>query len=138
MKKLIKKISLLKDNNQKGASSVEFAIVILLFITIIFGIIEFGLYMYNQHIVTNAAREGVRYGVVYRDNRISANDIEAEVRSYTDNYLVTFGGGTATVNSGVCAGSGELLSVTVSYNYNFLFLRSLARQISSTTSMRCE
>ena len=140
MKHLIKKFFLKKNKDQSGATAVEFAIVILLFITIVFGIIEFGLLVYNQHIVTNAGREGARHGIVYRDTRITVGQIQNRVRNYADQYLVTFGGGlpNVTVPSGPCSGSGSLLSVNVEYNYNFLFLRFLQRQISATTTMRCE
>ena len=53
-----------KKNNQRGAAAVEFAIVVIIFITLIFAIIEFGLLMFNKQIITNAAREGARYGIV--------------------------------------------------------------------------
>ena len=138
MKYLIKKFFHRRNRNQKGAALVEFAIVVSAFLLIIMGIIEFGLLMYNQHIVTNAGREGARFGIVSRVNRVPENDIKAEVKRYTDNYLITFGGGIPTVNSGECANPGDPLTVTVDYNYNFLFLRFLAREISSTTTMRCE
>lgn len=139
---MISTLNIMQERNkekQKGATSVEFAIVLTIFITIIFGIIEFGLLMYNQHIVTNAGREGAREGIVYRDNRISAHDIENNiVRDYVDQYLVTFGGGSPQVNVHACTDSKDSLSVDITYNYNFLFLRFLQREISSTTTMICE
>jgi Flp pilus assembly protein TadG len=139
---LIRKLFHIKKEKQRGATAVEFAIVILLFISIIFGIIEFGLLMYNQHIVTNAAREGARYGIVSRlsEDRISVSEIQTKVSSYTDRYLVTFSEQTpnVTVPSDKCIEPGDLLSITVIYRYNFLFLRFLQRNIESTTTMRCE
>lgn len=139
---IIKEILQRNKGGQRGATTVEFAIVILVFLSIIFGIIEFGLFMYNQHIVTNAAREGARYGIVSRPpaQRISEADIETEVRSYTGQYLVTFSEQIPAVTfpNGNCNTFGDPLSITVTYRYNFLFLRFLQRDISSTTSMRCE
>ena len=51
--------------NQKGAAIVEFAIVLPLILMFLFGILEFGLLMYNKAMITNASREGARLGIVY-------------------------------------------------------------------------
>jgi len=135
----IKKLIQRKKAKQRGATAVELAIVLIIFITIIFGTIEFGLFMYNQHIVTEASREGARQGIVYRqDDRISESDIKATVNSYVNQYVVTFGGGAPEVDVVECVDSGDFLSVDVKYNYNFLFLRHLQREINSKTRMRCE
>lgn len=134
---ILKRIIQLQKKKQKGATAVEFAIVILIFVTIVFGIIEFGLLMYNQHIVTNAAREGARFGIVI--DRKPEDQIKQRVSSYADQYLVTFGGGDPDVQvPNACTQFGDDLSVTVEYKYNFLFLRFLEREISSTTIMKCE
>ena len=141
MSLIIKKLFQRKKENQRGATAVELAIVLILFLTIVFGIIEFGLLIYNQHIVTNAGREGARAGIVYRDNgnRISANYIENQVvRPYIDQFLVTFGGGSPQVNVNECTSPADFLSVEITYNYNFLFLGPLQREIKSGTIMRCE
>lgn len=45
---------------QKGAAAVEFAIVLPLLMTLLFGIIEMGFVMNRWITVTHAAREGVR------------------------------------------------------------------------------
>lgn len=47
---------------QRGATSVEFAIIAALVLTIIFGILEYGLIFLQEHYVANAAREGARIG----------------------------------------------------------------------------
>jgi hypothetical protein len=85
---------------QKGASLVEFAIILSLLITIIFGIIEFGLLLYDKGIITHAAREGARVGVVFNvgtdptvHNRIPVIDITNKVNSYIENRLVSFTSG---------------------------------------------
>ncbi len=128
-----------KKENQRGATAVEFAIVILVFITIVFGIIEFGLLMYNQHIVTNAGREGAREGIVYRTdgNRISESVIKEEIVEDWNQYIVTFGERYWDVTAVPCVTSGDDLSVTIVYDYDFLFL-PFQHTISSTTRMRCE
>ena len=66
--------------SQRGASAVEFALILPLLIVLTFGIIEFGLLMYNQQVLTNAAREGARYGIVQTD------PTDAAVTNGTDWY----------------------------------------------------
>ena len=84
--------------NQKGAAAVEFAIVIVLLLTLIFGMIEFGLAMFNQQVITNAAREGARAGIVARPTRLSNGDIAAVVVGYAEEHLITFGDDVLTAD----------------------------------------
>jgi Flp pilus assembly protein TadG len=48
----------------------EFAIVAPIFFLILFGIIDFGRYVYYTQVLNNAAREGARYAIVHGDNGI--------------------------------------------------------------------
>lgn len=57
-----------KIKNSKGASVVEFALVVLIFFIFIFGIIDFGWYFFCQHSIELATREGARIGVVRGDD----------------------------------------------------------------------
>ena len=50
----------------EGSVMVEFAIVSFVFLLIIAGIIDLGHAFYMRQLVTNASREGARYGVVYQ------------------------------------------------------------------------
>ena len=52
-------------SNANGAAAVEFAIVVPLLLLLLFGIIEFSLLLYNKAMLTNASREGARFGIVY-------------------------------------------------------------------------
>jgi len=52
----------LRLNSQEGAAMIEFAIILPLLLLFIFGIIEFSLALFNQQVITNAAREGARRG----------------------------------------------------------------------------
>ena len=78
--------------SQKGATAVEFAIVLPLLVLLIFAMIEFGLYLFNRQVITNAAREGARFGVVAREDRRTNPQIQNEVEKYSAQHLVTFGG----------------------------------------------
>ena len=61
-----------KSSSQKGASLVEFALVLPLLMLILWGIIEFGLLLYNKQVITNASREGARAGIVAANPRVGS------------------------------------------------------------------
>ena len=52
--------------NEKGTTIAEFAIVALLFFTMIFGIIEFGRLLYIHNALTDATRRGARFAAINR------------------------------------------------------------------------
>ena len=51
--------------NERGTTIAEFAVVALLFFTIIFGIIEFGRLLYTHNALTDATRRGARYAALH-------------------------------------------------------------------------
>ena len=53
-----------RRRNQTGASLVEYALVVILFMTIIFGVFGFGQALYAYHFVSHSAREAARYAAV--------------------------------------------------------------------------
>ena len=134
--------------DQKGATAVEFAIVLPLFLLLLFGLIEFSVLLWNKHIITNACREGVRKGIIVRVPRINNQQIRDEIKDYAASYLVTFGSDVlddghiyiAPMDNGTCVVSSDLndpdwydheercltfgsdLRVKTEYTYNFLFL----------------
>jgi hypothetical protein len=77
--------------SETGAVSVEFAAIAVLLLTLIFGAIDFGLMLFNKQVITNAAREGARYGIVQRPlgERVTAAEVRARVLSYCQDNLVT-------------------------------------------------
>jgi Flp pilus assembly protein TadG len=64
-----RRLSRLRD--QQGAALVEFAFVVILLLVIVFGIVELGLFYYNNLLITQAARDAVRY--LSADNTLGAN-----------------------------------------------------------------
>lgn len=51
--------------NERGTTIAEFAVVALLFFTILFGIIEFGRLLYTHNALTDATRKGARYASIH-------------------------------------------------------------------------
>lgn len=62
-----------RDDPQRGASVVEFAIILPLLLTMLLGVIDFGLF-YSENIgIQAAAREGARQGITQGDVIASVN-----------------------------------------------------------------
>ncbi len=141
-------------NKEKGASAVEFALVLPVLMLILFGIIEFGFIIFDKAVITNASREGARAGIVYRVNAsntpiaVPTSTIQGIVDNYCASYLVSLGSsGTATTSTNVtgdCSTPGNSLTVSVTYPYTFLVLPNFANTLtggitlSGVTVMRCE
>ncbi len=47
---------------ERGVAAVEFAMVLLPLLIVVMGAIDWGWYFHLRHVVTNAAREGARFG----------------------------------------------------------------------------
>lgn len=140
-------------HKQQGAEVVEFAISAFLLFTILFGIIEFSVALYDKAVLTNASREGARTGILFRpDPRDTAAEdaaIEQAVRDYAEQYLISLGGPavmdiTITRPNGNPIQAGDSLVVTVDYPYRFLLLPGFVGtlgeliEISAVTTMRAE
>ncbi|MEP7216672.1 MAG: TadE family protein [Anaerolineaceae bacterium] len=54
-------------STETGQSLVEFAMVLPLFLVLLFGLVDFGRAFYSWMLITNAAREGARTGAVQKD-----------------------------------------------------------------------
>jgi hypothetical protein len=100
---------------RRGATLVEFALVVPVLFLLIFGTFEFGRLMMVQQIMTNAAREGARRGILEQS---TAPEVETIVADYLTESTVA----PATVSvspdnlSGV--GFGEPVTVTVSVPFD--------------------
>lgn len=135
--------------NSHGGALVEFAIVLPLFFLLLFGMIEFGIFLFDKHIITNASREGARAGIQQASppgvaqipNRFTIYDIETVVYTYCSNHLVSFGinnqqlptvetNPDPTINpkpDPPCASTGDVLEVQVRYQYKYLIFPNIAK-----------
>jgi Flp pilus assembly protein TadG len=55
--------SRIANARERGSAAVEFALVFPLFVTILFGILEYGWIFYQQFNLASAVRDGLRQGV---------------------------------------------------------------------------
>lgn len=113
MKTLIRRV------DESGVAAAEFALLLPVLLLILFGIIEFGMIMYSREVVTNAAREGARAGIVQGPPKRT----EGEIITIAQNYLTNTGINSADVIFTV-TGEGLVnpnnLTVQATYPYNFL------------------
>jgi len=68
--------------SRRGATAVETAAVVTVFLLFLFGIFEYCRMVYVQQVVINAAREGARYAIVNTNNASLIADTQAKVQSY--------------------------------------------------------
>lgn len=50
---------------RRGAALVEMAFVLVIFLMLLFGIMEYGRFLFYRHIMINASRDGARYAAVH-------------------------------------------------------------------------
>jgi Flp pilus assembly protein TadG len=131
MTKIIKKMK-----GHKGASAIEFAIILPVLLVILIGTMEFGYVMFAKAVITNASREGARTGVVYGEPRPGPAEIVQAVNNYCSNLIPS-----ANVQvdlAGVGGLSGSPLTVRVNYLHNFWVLHNLPFGIAGPINLGAE
>ncbi|WP_434782505.1 TadE/TadG family type IV pilus assembly protein [Ferrovum myxofaciens] len=137
-------------SSERGVAAVEFALIFPLMLLLMFGIIELGTMMYDQIMVTNAAREGARWGSVQSvslAHPISCSDVSGiqggptcsgsgsgsnacmVASNYAANSLISYQGGSnnsPTVTVNCMNNNGIAIEVTVQYTFQGLGLGSLS------------
>ena len=84
---------IMSQRNRRGVAAVEFALVVPLFLLLVFGMIEIGRGIMVSQILTNAAREGAREAIL-------EGSTTGRVETVVGDYLTGTGisGGTVTVS----------------------------------------
>jgi Flp pilus assembly protein TadG len=115
---------------------VEFALVsTLVFIPIVFGIVEFGRVVWAKDMVTAAAREGVRYAIVHGSSSggtvADSTSIANYVKGRTQLAPITVRSAWTTAGKN----PGDTVTVTVEYSYTPLVnIRGLGSKLVSGRS----
>src|SRR3972149_2815490 len=93
----------------RGQALVEFALLLPVLIVLIMGVLDFARAFNVLQVVTNAAREGARVGII-------PTSTNADVTGTVNNYLASGGQGgcnTAGTNWGAAGAVGSSVTVTV-------------------------
>lgn len=117
--------------SSRGQAAVETAMSVVLWLILVFGIIEFAYAMYCFNAVSDAAKLGVRYAIVHGTSSSSPANTSA-LQSYitsqvsgldtnaNDGYFtVTAACGTGSSNSAPPCDPGYTVSLQVKYNFRF-------------------
>jgi hypothetical protein len=115
--------------HEKGASTVEFALVVPVLILLLFGIIQFGMAFGDQLAITHAAREGARLAAV------GAFD-EASVRSRA--YPVVPTAVTVSYPNGNTHGEAVQVKIEYDMTINIPFFGERHLPLASLAQMRLE
>lgn len=123
---------------RRGQSLVEFALVIPVFLLILFAIFDFGALLYSRMTVINAAREAARAATLLATPTYTEGQIQSVASSRADGAA----GGlpvTTTATCGACD-PGDFVTVTVAYDHAMIFplLFGSTIQMSSTVQMVLE
>jgi Flp pilus assembly protein TadG len=126
---------------EKGVVVVEAALTLIMFMTVLLGVMEAGRFISVYQTLTDAAREGARLGVAPdtgTSNRPGVSEIEAEVERFLDSNAVK--GTTVSVDPSFGADS-EFTRVQVSLPYQVLtasWFSDIEVTITGTALMRNE
>lgn len=73
-----------RRNDRRGAALVEMALVLPIFFAVVLGIVEFGRAMMVSQMVTNAAREATRLGII---DGSTNSDVETWVEEFLNSSI---------------------------------------------------
>jgi Flp pilus assembly protein TadG len=148
---------------EDGSGLVEYAVVFVLFMTMIVGIMDFGRALYSYHFVSHASREAARFAAVHGStcntdaDKGSCTPTGGPAGPSTPDPIIAFvtgitppgiisgnvtttptwpGNGSTTCNAKLNAPTCPV-QVQVSYTFNFLFswVRKTSMTLSSTSEM---
>ncbi len=123
---------------RRGAAVVEFAVVLPLLLTVLFGIIEYGWVFMVRQTLQTAAREGARLAVLQTSVSPYANVLTRVSNVMQPTGLTTY---EVTMSHATAANPVETITVTVPYNDVSLmggFFGTHDYDLGGTCSMRKE
>jgi len=134
---------------EAGQSLVEFAMVLPMFLLMLFALVDFGRGFYTWLVVTNAAREGARAAAVQLDQPAVYDKIyNSFCDSYPSNCSLEPGRMSITPNN-IQGRRGEEVTIRIAYDFGYVtpigdILRFVSGgtltepTITATSSMRLE
>lgn len=140
-----------KRDRSTGQSLVEFALVLPIFLLVLFGIMDFGFLLYSRMTVINAAREGARVGITYTETPNMIPSMAVSQATGSSGGLLTNGMVTVTCVDGTpttpnCGGfgvstppsvnPGDSVRVTVNYPYRPFFPLLIGQTINITSTVQ--
>jgi len=122
--------------SEKGASAVEFALILPILIILVFGIVQFGIAYSNYIALTHAAREGARLAAVNMDEILGIEEFENRIKESAPSVSIE-----SITLSGQDGNIGDSVAVTVTgevLNIEIPLAGSWPVQLTSTATLRIE
>ncbi len=122
--------------NEKGASAVEFALILPILVILVFGIVQFGIAYNNYIALTHAAREGARLAAVNMDEILGIEEFENRIKESAPSVSIE-----SITLSGQDGNIGDSVAVTVTgevLNIEIPLAGSWPVQLTSTATLRLE
>ncbi|MCA9470563.1 MAG: pilus assembly protein [Nitrospirales bacterium] len=121
-------------NQEEGAVFMEFALLLPILTTLIFGAIDFGNLIQKQTALDTISRDAARYGIL----RITPLPTETSIKQAVEQSLTKEGlnptDATITVN-GAGGSSGDKLEVRVQYPHEFMVISKLLPMLPNTMDL---
>ena len=140
-----------RNRRRRGAVLAETAMVILVFLSFVFGIFEYCRFMMDWNLLNNAAREGCRYAIVNNTSTGVGSGVTTVVTNYMAGETASFTNFTASVtgtHNGVATAvnslaAGDMVTVTVTGTYKFMNIIPVIKMpttlsMGSSVTMGCE
>jgi Flp pilus assembly protein TadG len=141
-------------NDESGQAIIELALTLPLLLLIIMGVFDFGLMFQRYEVVTNAAREGARVGVL--PDYVDPHQAEIHAGNYLTASGINAGGAVYTAGCGGAISAGRIcisaqsqtetipatatsaaktidaMMVTVTYDHDHIFVGPISRLFGNT------
>ena len=144
------RLNLRSRGRRRGAALVEFALVSVVFLTMLLGMLQFGIYLSATNTLWNGAREGARVAAVLNSSLTTA-DADAQIRAQIVKTIAPLEASKVTVTVTPTDSSartyGTPVTVRVSYDMRSklfvpfpdeMFGRSLGKDYVTYATMRKE
>ena len=126
--------------SQRGATAIEFALILPVLATLLFGMIDFGRLLYTKEVLNNAVREAARTGIVAGVNDVSDTVIDLVVTNSIQNSQLVDPANVIQIQKTrtADAAGNRNLAVTVGYTFNFLVVGGLIPGLSTTQTLNSQ
>jgi Flp pilus assembly protein TadG len=132
--------------HQGGVAAVEFGLLLLPLILLIGAVVDFGDAYYMKQVISNASREGARYGVQYVVDPATGLPVPpsaSAISSYVTSKYQSILSSDANLQVPTPTVAGNTLTVTVSADKHWFFFGGLLglpnpQTLTATTAMNVE
>jgi len=118
----------------RATAAVEFALILPVFLMLIFGVVELGSAWYQKQMLVSASRVGARMGSLLNDPTNSSAQVQSTVTQYLQ--LSGFPGVFIVTSSGTEGNSGDPVQVTITSDYQLPVLSRLVPGVLSSVTLK--